>query len=138
MSCFNKEVKIPAPLRGEYVITVKEHCDKSDEKGDRYLIKFNIKDRTLDYYIFPNPDKDYKLDSNGNLEKSQINYLLMVFSNILNIDLDNTKVNLVDLIETLRKENIEFLTNITYNTVYSRNNYAFYAKPEVEKAITEM
>ena len=82
MSYFSRKVDVPKPLQGEYVVTIKEHMDMSDEKGNRYLIQLSIENRTYDYYIFPKPD-DYKFDEEQKkLKTTQINYLLEVFAPI--------------------------------------------------------
>ena len=123
MSYFSRKVDIPKPIQGEYVVTIKEHMDMSDEKGDRYLIRLNIDGRTYDYYIFPKPD-DYKFDEEQKkLKITQVNHLLEVFAKILN---EYGSLDLISQIDTLCREQIRFMTNIVYNPQYGRNNVSFY------------
>lgn len=121
MNYFNKKVEIPKPLRGEFIATIKEHMDKSDEKGNRYLISLSIENRVRDYYIFPS-ENDYKLDENGNLEKSQLNYLLSVFSRIS----DDYESDLITKLDKIQEEQIQFMVNISYSEEYGRDNISFY------------
>ena len=123
MSYFSRKVDVPKPLQGEYVVTVKEHMDMSDEKGNRYLIQLSIENRTYDYYIFPKPD-DYKFDEEQKkLKTTQINYLLEVFAKILN---EYGSLDLISQIDKLYREQIKFMVNIVYNPQYGRNNVSFY------------
>lgn len=130
MNYFSKKVVIPKPFNGEYIVTVKEHKDMSDEKGNRYLMVLNIDGRTYDYYIFPS-ENDYELDEKGNLKKSQVNYLLSVFSRITGAP-DET--DLVTLLDVLKKAEVKFIANISYNEEYNRNNVSFYPVRETEEA----
>lgn len=129
MNYFTKKVEIPKPLRGEFIATIKEHMDKSDEKGNRYLIRLNIEDRTRDYYIFPS-ENDYQQDENGSLKKSQLNYLLSVFSRIAN----DYESDLVTKLDKLQKEQIQFMVNISYSEEYGRENISFYPVRVEEEA----
>lgn len=132
MSYFSRKVDIPKPLQGEYVVTIKEHMDMSDEKGDRYLIRLNVDERTYDYYVFPKPD-DYKYEdeSKKKLKKSQVNYLLEVFAKILN---EYNSLDLISQVDKLCREQIRFMANITYNTQHERNNISFYPERITEDA----
>ena len=132
MSYFSRKVDVSKPLQGEYVVTIKEHMDMSDEKGDRYLIRLNVEDRTYDYYIFPSED-DYKYEdeSRKKLKRSQVNYLLEVFAKILN---EYGSLDLVEQINKMSNEQIRFMVNIVYNPQYGRNNVSFYPERITEDA----
>lgn len=129
MNYFNKKVEIPKPLNGEYIATIKEHMDKSDEKGNRYLIRLNIENRMRDYYIFPSTN-DYELDENGNLKKSQLNYLLSVFSRIT----EDYESDLITKLDKIQNEQIQFMVNISYSEEYGRDNISFYPVRTEEEA----
>ena len=132
MSYFSRKVDVSKPLQGEYVVTVKEHMDMSDEKGDRYLIVLNVEDRTYDYYVFPKPnDYEYEDESKKRLKNSQINYLLEVFANILN---EYNSLDLISQVDKLCREQIRFMANIVYNPQYGRNNVSFYPERITEDA----
>ena len=132
MSYFSRKVDVSKPLQGEYVVTVKEHMDMSDEKGDRYLIVLNVEDRTYDYYVFPKPnDYEYEDESKKRLKNSQINYLLEVFANILN---EYNSLDLISQVDKLCREQIRFMANIVYNPQYGRNNVSFYPERISEDA----
>lgn len=132
MSYFSRKVDIPKPLQGEYVVTVKEHMDMSDEKGDRYLIVLNVEDRTYDYYVFPKPnDYKYEDESKKKLKDSQVNYLLEVFAKILN---EYNSLDLISQVDKLCREQIRFMVNIVYNPQYGRNNVSFYPERITEDA----
>ena len=92
---FNKKVERQRPLRGEYVVTINAHKGITDEKGSRYLVQLAFADRTRDYYIFPS-ENDYEVDEEkGQLKPSQVNYLIGVFSRIL----DDYESGLIDMID---------------------------------------
>ena len=113
-------------------VIIKEHMDMSDEKGDRYLIRLNVEDRTYDYYVFPKPD-DFKFDEvKKKLKQTQVNYLLEVFANILN---EYNSLDLISQIDKLCKEQIRFMVNISYNAQYGRNNVSFYPERITEDAV---
>ena len=132
MSYFSRKVDVSKPLQGEYVVTVKEHMDMSDEKGDRYLIVLNVEDRTYDYYVFPKPnDYEYEDENKKKLKNSQINYLLEVFANILN---EYNSLDLISQVDKLCREQIRFMANIVYNPQYGRNNVSFYPERITEDA----
>ena len=127
---FNKKVERQKPLRGEYVVTINAHKGITDEKGSRYLVQLAFADRTRDYYIFPS-ENDYEVDEEkGQLKPSQVNYLIGVFSRIL----DDYESGLIDMIDKVYKEKIQFMVNITWNDAYNRDNFSFYPVRETEEA----
>lgn len=127
---FNKKVERQRPLKGEYVVTINAHKGITDEKGSRYLVQLAFADRTRDYYVFPS-ENDYEVDeATGQLKPSQVNYLVGVFSRIL----DDYESGLIDMIDKVYQEKIQFMTNISYNEEYGRDNFSFYPVRNTEEA----